>query len=81
LVVSTYIDSLPTLAYSRRWGGSGTVRFVPAQALFPIKRQDTQWDDLMVGNIPMFPDIPDAEDVYHMVLQLREKARTSLREP
>ena len=73
--VSAFIDTLPTLTKEGRPGQFGTLRFTQSIPLWSNNRGWGMWDGMNMGHVPVFIDIEDVDSVYHLVSDLREKAR------
>jgi hypothetical protein len=77
---SAEIDSLPTLLKEKHTGEVGTIRFIPAPALyartwsemFMLDRWEV-WDPLSIKRGPVFEDLEDVDSVYQLISALREK--------
>lgn len=76
-VASAYLDTLPTLVKSVRSNGIGTVTFAQTEPAWSRQRGWGTWDPVSVGDVPSFVDVNDADEVYRLVADLREKARTA----
>ena len=75
-VASSYIDSLPSLVKEGGSNGMGTIRFTPAESLFSGRRNNWgMWDGMSVGDVPVFRDIKNVEELYCLIAELREKSR------
>ena len=74
-VSSVYLDALPMLQKSVRHDGIGTVTFAQTEPLWSGRRKSGLWDSISIGDVPSFIDINDADEVYRLVADLREKAR------
>lgn len=75
-MASAYIDTLPTLIKASAAKSTTTLRFAQAEPMWTGRRGWGVWDGLAIGDVPTFIDIEDADYVYHLVSDLREKART-----
>jgi hypothetical protein len=74
LTASAYIDTLPGITFQSRLGGFGTIRFGPSVDIFSRGRRGWKaWDTMAIEDVPVFVDIPDADSVYRLVSDLREK--------
>lgn len=70
--MSAYLESLPAITKSIGRNGIGTLRFgnpLPASARW----SGFPWTDQVDDGVPTFFDIPDAENVFRLVSELREK--------
>lgn len=70
--ISAYLESLPAITKSVRRNGVGTLRFgnpLPSSAYW----RGFPWGSESADDVPTFYDIPDAEMVFKMVSELREK--------
>jgi hypothetical protein len=76
-IVSAYIDALPMLMKSVRSDGIGTVTFTQAEPLWSRRRGWGAWDPMRIGDVPAFVDINDANEVYRLVADLRDQARSA----
>jgi hypothetical protein len=74
-MASAYIDTLPTIIKGSLSKGTTTLRFAQAEPMWTRGRSWGVWDGLSIRDVPTFADIQDADYVYRMVLELREKAR------
>jgi len=70
--ISAYLEALPAITKSIGRNGVGTLRFgnpVPSYAYW----RGFPWSNEGTGDVPTFYDIADAEMVFRMVSELREK--------
>lgn len=74
-VASSYIDTLPALVKSVRSDGIGTVNFAQTEPVWSRGRGWGVWNPINVGDVPAFVDVDNADEVYRLVADLREKAR------
>jgi len=82
---SAFLDSLPAISREGRSNGPGTLRFTDAASMFTYAgsnrssrhRQWAGWNPVSVGPVPAFADIDEIDQVYRLVSDLREKARSS----
>jgi hypothetical protein len=74
-IASTYIDTLPTLIKEGGSRGIGCLRFAQSQPPAYGRGGWGAWNGLKVGDVPTFIDIEGVDSVYHLVSDLREKAR------
>src|SRR5947208_5241138 len=75
-MASAYIDTLPTLIKEGAPNGIGTLRFTQPDSVWVRGRGWGTWDAMNVGNTSTFVDIEDADFVYRLISDLREKARS-----
>jgi len=75
-MASAYIDTLPTIIKVSASSTIGTLRFAQAEPTWSGKRNWGVWNGLAIGDVPTFIDIEGADYVYHLVSDLREKARS-----
>ena len=87
-MVSAFLDSLPTLAKEGRGQSPGTLRFDQPSSSAMLsgsawtgrsggRNSWARWNSLSIRNMPLFRDINGLYYVYHLVSDLREKARSS----
>src|SRR5437867_1048707 len=75
-MASAYIDALPTLIKESTSNGIGTLRFAQPDSVWSRSRSWGVWDAMSIGSTPTFVDIDDADSVYHLISDLREKSRS-----
>jgi hypothetical protein len=75
-MASAYIDALPVLIREGSFDGIGTLRFSQPDSVWSRGRSWGVWDAMSLGSTPTFMDIHDTDSVYHLVSDLREKARS-----
>lgn len=72
---SMYLDAIPSV--ERDGSFTGTLWFGTKYPMITGSGQRTRnTSRFYLGNVPVFADIDDADSVYHMILDLSEKART-----
>jgi hypothetical protein len=71
---SAFLDTLPALIKEGGMPGVGTLRFAQPQS---ARRGWGSWNSMSIGDSPAFKEIEDADAVYRLVSDLREKARTT----
>lgn len=74
-MASAYIDTLPTIMIASVSKNATTLRFAQPAPMWTGRRSWGVWDGMAIGDVPTFVDIEDADYVYRMVSELREKAR------
>jgi len=72
-IESAYVDGLPVLARQNRSDGIGSLRFSQAENMWTKRRGWGAWDPMAMGSGPVFVDIEDADSVYRLISELREK--------
>jgi hypothetical protein len=75
-MASAYIDVLPALIKEGMSKGIGTLRFSQPESPWSRSRSWGVWDAMNIGNTPTFVDIEDADVVYRLISDLRERARS-----
>jgi hypothetical protein len=85
-IVAAYLDSLPALTKEGSGSGPGTLSFAPDTSFFSGFAGGTSssrrnnwgaWNSMSIGGTPIFRDIDNLDYVYHLLSDLREKARSS----
>ncbi|HWH59476.1 MAG TPA: hypothetical protein VN682_17745 [Terriglobales bacterium] len=74
-MASAYIDTLPTIMKASVSTNTTTLRFAQAAPMWTGRRSWGVWDGMAIGDVPTFVDIDDADYVYRIVSEIREKAR------
>ncbi len=75
-MASAYIDALPALIKESTSNGIGTLRFAQPDSVWSRSRSWGVWDAMSIGSTPTFVDIDDADSVYRLISDLREKSRS-----
>jgi hypothetical protein len=75
-LASAYIDTLPVLTKESTSNSVGALRFSQPDSVWSRSRNWGVWDTMNIGNAPTFVDIDDAEAVYRLISDLRERARS-----
>jgi hypothetical protein len=76
-MIAAYLDTLSSILKEAASNGPGTLRFAPGESALSGLRGWDAWDSMAIGLTPIFRDIDDADYVYHLVSDLREKFRSS----
>ena len=71
---SAYLGQLPAIEKSVRRNGIGTLRFGLSPVSTSASRLMGMWDGGLSSPVPLFADVEDAENVYRIVSDAREKA-------
>src|SRR5579871_1105099 len=77
-MASAYLDALPNLTKEVRGDGIGTIRFSPSLPMAGASNRG--WgalNGLAVGAAPIFVDVKDADSLYNLILDQRDKLRTA----
>lgn len=75
-MASAYIDTLPLLIKEGVSNGVGTLRFSQPDSVWSRGHSWGVWDTMSIGNTPTFVDVEDADAVYRLISDLREKTRS-----
>src|SRR5579872_4040105 len=77
-IASAYLDNLPTVAKQSRSSGVGSLRFSQAENTWMQGRGWGAWDPMALGSGgPVFVDVEDADSVYRLISELREKSASA----
>jgi hypothetical protein len=73
-VVAAFLQQLPAIEKSVRTDGIGTITFGLVPMVYSRRSNLGSWDGGLSSLVPTFVDVEDAENVYRIVSDLREKS-------
>jgi len=73
-VTAAFLQQLPAINKSVRGDGIGTITFGLAPVTYGRRSSVASWDGGLSSVVPTFVDVEDAESVYRIVADLREKS-------
>ncbi|HKO04501.1 MAG TPA: hypothetical protein VJW51_07115 [Candidatus Acidoferrales bacterium] len=73
-VTAAFLQQLPAIDKSVRRDGIGTITFGLVPVTYGRRSNVASWDGGLSSTVPTFVDVEDAESVYRIVSDLREKS-------
>ena len=73
-VISAFLEQLPAIDKTVRGDGIGTLTFGLVPVVIGRRSSQTSWDGGLSSTVPKFVDIEDAENVYRIISDAREKS-------